>query len=194
MSDIVIIDYGAGNVHSVQFALDRLGYRATLTADPDKIRQADKVIFPGVGHAQAAMQELKKTGLDEVIPELTQPVFGICLGQQLLCRHSEESNTGCLNIISEEVTAFEATLKVPHMGWNQIENLKGPLFHNIEEGSYVYFVHSYYVGMSEATIATCDYGIPFSAALQFNNFYACQFHPEKSGPIGQQIMQNFLEL
>ena len=194
MSDIVIIDYGAGNVHSVQFALDRLGYRATLTADPDKIHEADKVIFPGVGHAQAAMQELKKTGLDEVIPELTQPVFGICLGQQLLCRHSEESNTACLNIISDEVSAFENTLKVPHMGWNQIENLKGPLFRNIEEGSYVYFVHSYYIGMSEATIATCDYGIPFSAALQFNNFYACQFHPEKSGPIGQQIMQNFLEL
>ena len=194
MSNIVIIDYGAGNVHSVQFSLERLGYKATLSADAQTIGAADKVIFPGVGHAKSAMQALHKAGLDELIPNLEQPVFGICLGQQLLCRHSAESDTDCLNIIPLEVEAFDTSLKVPHMGWNQITGLSGPLFRNVDEGSNVYFVHSYYVTQSEVTTATCDYGTPFSAALQYKNFYACQFHPEKSGPVGQQIMKNFLEL
>lgn len=192
--DIVIIDYGAGNVHSVEFALDRLGYKSTLSSDPEVIRRASKVIFPGVGHARAAMDQLQKTELDLVIPALTQPVFGICLGQQLFCRHTEEANIDCLNILPLEVKEFKVDLKVPHMGWNQITNLSGPLFKGVKENSYVYFVHSYYVELSDFTIATTNYGHNFSAALEKDNFYASQFHPEKSGPVGQRILKNFLEL
>ena len=194
MSKIVIIDYGAGNVQSVQYALERLGYDAELSSEANVIKSADKVIFPGVGHAASAMAELSKSGLDKVIPELKQPVLGICLGLQLMCTHSEESNTPCLNIFPIEVKQFDASLKVPHMGWNQTTNLQGPLLEDVEENSDVYFVHGYYAELSEYTIAGCDYGITFSAALQKDNFYACQFHPEKSGDVGQQILKNFLEL
>lgn len=194
MNKTVIIDYGAGNVQSVKYALQRLGYKAELTADLDIVATADKIIFPGVGHAASAMAELAKTGLDKLIPKLEQPVLGICLGLQLMCRHSEESDTPCLNIFPSEVKLFQIPLKVPHMGWNQITNLSGPLFHGVEEHSNVYFVHGYYAETSGYTIARTDYGIPFSAALQKDNFYACQFHPEKSGDVGQQILKNFLEL
>ena len=194
MHDIVIIDYGAGNVKSVQFALQRLGYDAKLSDDLAIVKQAKKVIFPGVGHAATAMQYLAKNGLDKLIPTLKQPVFGICLGLQLMCEHSEESNTECLGIFPQEVKLFTVPLKIPHMGWNQISNLKGSLFNDVTNNSHVYFVHGYYADISEHTIAQSNYDIPFSAALQKDNFFACQFHPEKSGSVGAQILKNFLEL
>jgi glutamine amidotransferase len=194
MSKIVIIDYGAGNVRSVQYALQRLGYQSRLSSDTKVIQQADKVIFPGVGHAASAMAELRKTGLDQLIPQLKQPVLGICLGLQLMCSHSEESNTTCLNIFPIAVKQFDNILKVPHMGWNQTTNLQGALFKGVEENSNVYFVHGYYAEISGYTIAHCDYGTAFSAAMRKDNFYACQFHPEKSGVVGKQILNNFLEL
>lgn len=191
---IVIIDYGAGNVKSVQFALERLGYEAKCSNDAEVIKAADKVIFPGVGEAQSAMEELKKFGLDEVIPHLKQPVLGICLGMQLMCQFSEENNTDCLGIFPINVLRFEETLKVPQIGWNVISDLKGGLFDGVGEKSYVYYVHSYYIPKGRFTIATTDYGLEYSGAIQFKNFYACQFHPEKSSDLGEQILKNFIEL
>ena len=191
---IVIIDYKGGNVQSVKFALERLGVEATLTADQEIIRQADKVIFPGEGEANSAMRQLKADGLDVVIPTLTQPFLGICLGMQLLCRHSEENDTPMLGIIPQAVKHFDTNLKVPHMGWNNIYDLKSPVMAGLNEQDYVYFVHSYYVPVSPYTIATADYPQPFSAALQYNNFYAMQFHTEKSGSTGAKILRNFLSL
>jgi imidazole glycerol-phosphate synthase subunit HisH len=194
MSKIAIIDYGAGNVQSVKFALERLGKESFLTSDPDLIRNAPKVIFPGVGEAQSAMEALKSLGLDKLIPELKQPFLGICLGMQLMCESSEERNTKALGIFPIKVKRFWVDLKVPQIGWNHIWNLKTKLFDGIGEKSFMYFVHSYYIPESEFSIAKSDYGINFSAAICKDNFYACQFHPEKSGNIGQQILQNFIKL
>jgi len=191
--DIVIIDYGAGNVKSVQFALERLGYKAVCSNDPELIRKADKVIFPGVGEAQSAMSEIRKFGLEKLIPELKQPVLGICLGMQLMCEHSEENDTDCLGIFPIEVKKFQVELKVPHIGWNQIIDLKGHLFDQVQNASFVYYVHSYYIPENEFSIANTDYGITYSGAIKKDNFYACQFHPEKSGDIGEQILKNFIK-
>lgn len=191
--NIVIIDYGAGNVKSVQFALERLGYQAECTNEADKILRADKVIFPGVGEAKSAMKELQRFGLDKIIPELKQPVLGICLGMQLMCEHSEENDTDCLGIFPVEVKKFDETLKVPHIGWNQVQNLKGHLFDGVERGEYVYYVHSFYVPENPFSIADTEYGISYSGAIQKDNFYACQFHPEKSGDVGENILKNFIK-
>ncbi|MDD4224770.1 MAG: imidazole glycerol phosphate synthase subunit HisH [Mariniphaga sp.] len=198
--NIVIIKYNAGNIESVKNALTRIGVHAEITADPQKIKTADKVIFPGVGEAGTTMQYLKSHHLDELIVSLKQPVLGICLGLQLMCSHSEEGDTPCLGIFNERVQRFvpksgqEFITKVPHMGWNRIYNLKTKLFSQNQETRHVYFVHSYYAGWGEHTAATCDYIVPFSAALQKDNFFATQFHPEKSGEIGALILQNFLKL
>lgn len=189
---IAIIDYGAGNVFSVTSALKRLGCEALLTADADEIKKADRVIFPGVGQASAAMENLRKFNLDKLIPTLTQPVLGICLGMQLLCRFSEEENTLGLGIIDNDVKAFVGDEKIPHMGWNNITNLKTPLFDNIKEAERMYFVHSYYVPKGDYTIATCNYIHPFSAAVKQGNFFGCQFHPEKSSIEGSKILANFI--
>lgn len=191
-----IINYNAGNVQSVLFAMERLGTEAVLTDDPAVIRAADKVIFPGVGEAGTTMRYLRERGLDEVIRSLTQPVLGICLGMQLLCEHSEENNTPCLGIIPQQVKKFRPAKgeKVPHMGWNAIHCLRNSIFTPDLEGEYVYFVHSYYAEIGEFTTAQSDYILPFSAALRKDNFYATQFHPEKSGKIGEQILQNFLKI
>ncbi|MEM9921041.1 MAG: imidazole glycerol phosphate synthase subunit HisH [Bacteroidota bacterium] len=194
---VAIIDYNAGNFRSVLFAMERLGVTAVLTDDPARIAEADKVIFPGVGEASTTMKYLRENKLDELIRSLTQPVLGICLGMQLLCRHSEEGNTSCLDIIPLQVRRFQpsdSSQKVPHMGWNAITGLKAGLFDDSLENQYVYFVHSYYVEQGAYTTASCDYVLPFSAALQKDNFYATQFHPEKSGSIGERILQNFLSL
>jgi imidazole glycerol-phosphate synthase subunit HisH len=192
--DLVIVDYKAGNVQSVLFALERLGVQATLSCDFETIKAADKVIFPGVGEASSAMAQLRARNLDKLLPTLEQPFFGVCLGMQLLCEHSEEGDTDLLGIIPLPVKRFETDLKVPHMGWNQLENLASPLFEGIAEGDYAYYVHSYYVPLSAYTIAQTSYPEPFSAALQYKNFYAAQFHPEKSGSAGSQILKNFLAL
>jgi len=192
--NISIIDYGAGNVKSVQFALERLGYTGTLTSDAEEIRRAGKVIFPGVGEASSAMEALRRYGLDEVIPKLKQPVLGICLGLQLLCSWSEEGNTPCLGVFPEKVLSFPENLKVPQVGWNTLTELRSPLFNEVNPGAYAYFVHSYYVPLSPYTIAQSEYGLPFSAAMAKDNFYACQFHPEKSSLTGEQILKNFLTL
>ncbi len=197
---IVIIKYNAGNIRSVNNALQRLGYTAEITADPELIRQADKVIFPGVGEASTTMSYLRETGLDKVIINLKQPVLGICLGMQLMCSHSEEGNVDCLNIFNEKVQKFQlpepntTNIKIPHMGWNQIKDVKAPLFDVSIDSEYVYFVHSFYVALGEHTAATTDYILPYSSALQKDNFYATQFHPEKSGSIGERILANFLNL
>ena len=191
--NIVIIDYGAGNVKSVQFALERLGFKSTCSNDPEVIKKADKVIFPGVGEAKSAMNEIKKFGLDKLIPTLKQPVLGICLGMQLMCEHSEENDTACLGIFPLKVKEFKVDLKVPHIGWNQIDQLGSHLFNNIEKSSYVYYVHSYYVPENDYSIANTEYEIKYSGAIQMDNFYACQFHPEKSGSIGEQILMNFIK-
>ncbi|KYG81811.1 imidazole glycerol phosphate synthase subunit HisH [Roseivirga echinicomitans] len=191
---VVIVDYNAGNVQSVTYALERLGVSPQLSADPEVIRSADRVIFPGVGEASTAMRFLKERKLDEVIRDLKQPVFGVCLGLQLMCAHSEENNTDCLGIFNVQVKKFEPTLKVPQMGWNNLEHTTGPLFKGIEADSYVYYVHSYYAETSPYTIATTDYVNTFSAALNKDNFYALQAHPEKSGKIGERILQNFLDI
>ncbi|GAB2537155.1 imidazole glycerol phosphate synthase subunit HisH [Rufibacter soli] len=190
----VIVDYKAGNVQSVLFALERLGVQATVTSNAEEIQSADKVIFPGVGEASSAMRALKEKNLDQLLPTLTQPFLGVCLGMQLLCQHSEEGDTPMLGIIPVQVKRFEVALKVPHMGWNNLHDLKGPLFSGIKEKEYAYFVHSYYAPVTEYTIAQSSYPEPFSAALQYQNFYAVQFHTEKSGPAGAQILQNFLQL
>ncbi|MBK7477225.1 MAG: imidazole glycerol phosphate synthase subunit HisH [Haliscomenobacter sp.] len=193
---IAIIDYNAGNVQSVLFAMERLGVQAVLTADHETIRRADKVIFPGVGEASTTMAHLRKTGLDQLIKSLTQPVLGICLGMQLLCRHSEENDTPCLNIIPQEARRFQPVKgeKVPHMGWNSLKIRNNDLFTPDQEGQYVYFVHSYYVEDGPFTTVLSDYILPFSAAIQKDNFFATQFHPEKSGPVGEKILRQFLNL
>jgi len=192
--DIAIIDYGAGNVRSVQFALERLGFTGELTADPDRIMRAEKVIFPGVGEASSAMEALRKFELDQVIPKLKQPVLGICLGLQLLCEWSEEGDTACLGVFPEKVRSFPSSLKVPQIGWNTLLQLHSALFAAVPENAYAYFVHSYYVPVNAFTIAQSEYNLFFSAAMAKNNFYACQFHPEKSGRTGEQILKNFLRL
>jgi glutamine amidotransferase len=193
--NVAIVQYNAGNVQSVLFALKRLGVEGILTDKPEILQTADRVIFPGVGEASSAMKYLKNKGLDRVIQNLTQPVLGICLGLQLLCKHSEEGNTECLGIFDLNVKKFptDKGSKVPHVGWNSIENLQSELFSGIASGSYVYYVHSYYAEIGTATIAQTEYILPFSAALQHKNFYAVQFHPEKSSNIGEQILKNFLQ-
>lgn len=191
---IAIIDYGAGNVKSVQNAFDRLGKETIITADAEVIQSADKVIFPGVGHAYSAMKQIQEKCLDQVIPNLQQPVLGICLGMQLMCRFSEEGNTKGLGIFSDQVLRFQLEERVPHMGWNAIENQQGDLFENIETGTDFYFVHSYYVPTSASSVAQTNYGISFTSALQQNNFYAVQFHPEKSGESGERLLLNFLNI
>lgn len=193
--NIVIIKYNAGNVLSVTHALQRLGVEPVLTDDPESIRAADKVIFPGVGEASTTMQYLRKTGLDLLIPSLKQQVLGICLGMQLMCEHSEEGDVAGLGIFPERVKLFPSgERKVPHMGWNSLESLETKLMQNLPKEPYVYFVHSYYVEAGPDTIATTDYGINFSAALHRDNFYATQFHPEKSSKVGAQILDNFLHM
>ncbi len=195
--NIVVVKYNAGNIYSVIHALNRLGVSPLLTDDARLIEKADKVIFPGQGEASNAMSYLIERGLDKVIKNLTQPVLGICIGQQLLCRYSEEGDTSCLGVFDTEVKRFAPTLKgqkVPHMGWNQIRDLSSPLLKGIEENAFVYFVHSYYVPVSADTIATTDYIAPFSAAVHKDNFFATQFHPEKSGDVGEIILRNFLQL
>lgn len=191
---IVIIDYGAGNVFSVSMALKRLGYEAMVSGNADEIRSADRVIFPGVGQASAAMKQLKASGLDRVIPDLKMPVLGVCLGMQLLCHSTEEENTPGLGIFPLDVRKFTGDYKIPHMGWNNINGLKTGLFHGIAENSRMYFVHSYYVPAGEYTVALCDYYAFFSAAIRKDNFYGCQFHPEKSSQPGEKVLKNFLEL
>ena len=198
--NIVIIKYNAGNIRSVEFTLQRLGIEPEITADTEKIRAADKVIFPGVGEASTTMKYLREHKLDELIVSLKQPVLGICLGLQLMCKHSEEGNTTCLGIFEEEVKRFRvpegetSQFKIPQMGWNTITNLKSGLFDTSLENQYVYFVHSYYAALGDHTIATTQYSQAFSAALHKDNFYATQFHPEKSGTIGARILKNFIEL
>jgi len=191
---IALIDYGAGNVQSVKYAVNRLGFDPILTKDHDVIKSADKVIFPGVGAAKAAMDQLRVSGLHQLIPTLTQPVLGICVGMQLMAKHSEEGDVECLGIIDTEVKKFDEGLKIPHMGWNNISNFKSEIFKGLPEQHQVYFVHSYYVPVGDYTVATTDYGIDFSAAIQKDNFYAVQFHTEKSGDVGEQILKQFLEL
>lgn len=196
---IVIIKYNAGNIMSVDYALQRLGVKAEITNDKEKIASADKVIFPGVGEASTTMRYLKEHQIDELLRSLKQPVLGICLGMQLMCKHSEENDVDCIGIFDEEVKLFvpkkgeENITKVPHMGWNDIYNLKSGLFDGSIERQFVYFVHSYYVALGDDTSAICDYIHPFSAAIQKDNFYATQFHPEKSGPIGAKILENFIK-
>ncbi|MGQ7947708.1 imidazole glycerol phosphate synthase subunit HisH [Flavobacterium sp. WC2509] len=191
---IVIINYGAGNIQSIMFAIERLGYKAVLSNDPEEIKSADKVIFPGVGEASYAMKMLKKSGLDTLIPTLKQPVFGICLGMQLMCNSSEEGNTKGLGIFDVDVVKFTSKVKVPQMGWNNIYNLKSDLFKGISENEYMYLVHSFYAPICDETIATTDYELEYSSALENNNFYGTQFHPEKSGDVGERILGNFLKL
>ena len=192
---IAIVKYNAGNVESVKNALNRLNIEPILTDDADELKSADKVIFPGVGEASTAMNYLRTRNLDEVIKNLKQPVLGVCLGMQLLCELSEENATKCLGILPYKVRKFASdTLKIPQMGWNNIFDLKGDLFDGVAENSYVYFVHSFYVELGAETIATCDYGVNFSAAVRHKNFYAVQFHAEKSGAVGERILENFLKI
>lgn len=195
--EIAIVKYNAGNIRSVDYALKRLGIDPVITADPELLRKADKVIFPGVGEAFTTMRYLRETRLDEVIAGLKQPVLGICLGMQLMCRFSEEGSTGCLGIFDTEVKRFvpqQHEDKIPHMGWNTLTQVKSGLFDPSLENKFVYFVHSYYVPVNESTAATTHYILPFSAALQKDNFYATQFHPEKSGSVGESILTNFLKI
>ena len=191
---IVIINYGAGNIQSIMFAIERLGYKAVLSNNPDEIKSADKVIFPGVGEASYAMKMLKESGLDTLIQTLKQPVFGICLGMQLMCNHSEEGDTKGLGIFDVDVVKFTSKVKVPQMGWNTIYNLKSDLFKEIAENEYMYLVHSFYAPLCSETIATTNYELEYSSALENDNFFGTQFHPEKSGDVGEQILGNFLKL
>ena len=195
--NIAIVKYNAGNIYSVVNALKRLGIEPLLTDDAELLAKADKVLFPGQGEASGAMSYLKERRLDEVIKNLKQPVLGICVGQQLLCKHSEEGYTDCIGIFDAEVKRFCPTRhedKVPAMGWNALYNTKSPLFKGFADNEFVYFVHSYYVPLCDATIATADYILPYSAALCKDNFYSTQFHPEKSGSVGERILKNFLEI
>lgn len=190
--DIAIIKYNAGNIQSVLYALERIGATAQVTDDAEQIRAADRVIFPGVGEAASAMQYLQERKLDQLIKNLTQPVLGICLGMQLLCRHSEEGDTSCLGVFDTTVKRFKTSLKVPQIGWNNVQAVKGPLFDRVAEDSYFYFVHSYYAELCDHTIAETDYGIRFSSALSNGNFSGVQFHAEKSAAVGEQLLKNFL--
>ncbi len=205
---VTIIKYNAGNIQSVLYALERIGVSAIVTDDHEQIIAADKIIFPGVGEARSAMNYLNERGLDKVIKNLTQPVLGICLGMQLMCRYSEENDTPCLSIFGEEVKKFASPhppesssgqalkggIKIPQIGWNNIYDLKSPLFKNVPEESYCYFVHGYYAALGEHTIATTNYVQPYSSALHRGNFYGVQFHPEKSAVVGEQILKNFISL
>lgn len=193
-ASLVIIDYGAGNIKSIQFAFKRLGVTAILSNNIDEIKAADKVIFPGVGEASSAMKMLQESGLDKVIPTLTQPVLGICLGMQLMCNSSEEGNTKGLGIFNVDVIKFSKAVKVPQMGWNVIYDLKSDLFTGIKEKEFMYLVHSFYAESCNEAIATTDYEIEYASALQKNNFYGVQFHPEKSGVEGEKILRNFINL
>jgi imidazole glycerol-phosphate synthase subunit HisH len=198
---LAIIKYNAGNIQSVLYALERLGVEAEVTDDAEKIKSADKVLFPGVGEASSAMQSLKENNLDKVIKDLKQPVFGICVGMQLLCQHSEENDTECLGVVPIQVKKFPSFVlgegpgvrKVPQIGWNNIYDLKSDLFKGIEEKSFIYNVHSYYAEDSQYTIAKCDYGIEYAAAVKKDNFYGVQFHTEKSAIVGDHILKNFIE-
>jgi len=194
--NLAIIKYNAGNIQSVLNALERLGAQAVVTDVPEEISKADKVIFPGVGEAKSAMHSLTQTGLDQLVPTLKQPVLGICVGMQLLCLHSEENDTTCLGIVPVQVKKFSPTagLKVPQMGWNTIYDMKSPLFYGINNNSFIYNVHSYYAEDSPYTIARCEYGVKYAAAIQHRNFYGVQFHTEKSAEAGDRIIKNFLEL
>lgn len=194
---VAIVKYNAGNIYSVVNALRRMGIEPALTDVAEELQKADRVLFPGQGEARSAMNYLKERRLDEVIRNLRQPVLGICVGQQLLCRHSEEGDVNCIGVFDVEVKRFQPQRhedKVPAMGWNAIIDLKSELYRGFFDNPYVYFVHSYYVPLCEHTIATADYILPYSASLHKNNFYTCQFHPEKSGKVGEQILKNFLEL
>lgn len=195
---VAIIKYNAGNVQSVLYALERLGAEAILTDDLETISKADKVIFPGQGEASSAMKYLKDKKLDQLIPQLKQDFFGVCLGQQLLCAHSEEGNTTCLNVFPVEVKKFRpentVDFKVPHIGWNNLQDLKSPLLQGLDDSAFVYYVHSYYCELSTYSIATTDYVLPFSALMHKDNFFAMQAHPEKSGLVGERILENFLKL
>ena len=192
--NVAIVNYNAGNVQSVTYALRHLGVEPVLSDEAEVISTADRVIFPGVGEASTAMNFLKAAKLDQVIVNLKQPVFGVCLGLQLMCRHSEENDTNCLGIFDQEVKKFEPTLKVPQMGWNTLTAMNSPLFEGLGTETYLYFVHSFYAALSEDTIAVTDYINPFSAALHKDNFYALQAHPEKSGKAGAKILENFLKI
>jgi len=191
---VAVIKYNAGNIQSVRIALERLGLSPQVTDDPEVITKSDKVIFPGVGEASSAMKYIRERSLDKLLLNLKMPVLGICLGLQLMCHHSEENDTECLGIFDTTVRRFPPEDKVPHMGWNTIKNLEGSLFRDIPERSYVYFVHSYFAEMAGAAVASTDYILDFASALQKDNFFAVQFHPEKSGSIGEKILKNFLEL
>jgi glutamine amidotransferase len=202
---IAIIKYNAGNIRSVLFALERIGVEGNVTDDEEQIRKSDKVIFPGVGEAASAMAYLKERNLDKIIKDLKQPVLGICLGMQLMCTHTEENDTDCLGIVPIAVKKFETrgsskfsngrqSLKVPQIGWNNLYDLKSPLFNEVAEDSYVYNVHSFYAADSQYTIAKCTYGVEYAAAVSRDNFYGVQFHTEKSALVGEQILKNFLSL
>lgn len=192
--NIAVVKYNAGNIQSVTYALNRLGIEPNVTDNPDELRNADKVIFPGVGEARAAMDYLHANGLVDVLKTLTQPFLGICLGMQLMCKHSEERDTECLGIFDVNVKKFPPKDKVPHIGWNNLKNLNSELLKGVSEGDFMYFVHSYYAEQCAETVCTCNYIVDFSAGLRKNNYYAFQFHPEKSGDIGELIIKNFVSL
>lgn len=191
---IAVVEYGSGNIKSVLNALKKLGIEAVLTDNPGQLRTAEKVIFPGVGEASTAMKYLREKELDKVIKDLKQPFFGICLGLQLMCSYSDEGDVECLGIFKERVVKFPPKDKVPHMGWNSLSNMKGPLFNGLKDKVDMYFVHSYHAAIGEDTVATCNYIEPFSAALHKDNFYGVQFHPEKSADEGLKVIENFLKL
>ncbi len=196
MKEIAVIDYNAGNIQSVLFALERLGIKPLLTNDPDRLLKAEKIIFPGVGEASSTMNYLRKNNLDTVIKSYEKPFLGICLGLQLMCRHSEEGNVDCLGVFDLPVCRFseKSNLKIPHMGWNTVSYQPHPLLDGIEQESYFYFVHSYYAVLSEETVGQTEYGLSFASFIARDNYMATQFHPEKSGPVGQLLLQNFIKL